>query len=95
MKRISVITFALAIAMLISGAANSVDLWEDTITVSPNVLVPAFSGTDLSIHTTIPAREVIGGSLYIEVNGEGPIEANSVYVDNTGHISQPNSTWTP
>ena len=87
MKRISVITFALAIALCFSGIAHSVDRWEDTITVSPNVLVPAFSGTSLSIHSIILASEVIGESLYIEVNGEGPIEPDYVYVDNTGHIA--------
>lgn len=87
MKRISVITFALAIAMCLSGTAHSVDRWEDTITVSPNVLVPDYSGTRLTIHSIIPASEVIGESLYIEVNGEGPIEPCLVYVDLCGNIA--------
>ena len=87
MKRISVITFALAIAMCFSGVAHSVDRWENTITVSPKVLVPAFSGTYISVHSIIPASQVIGSSLYIEVNGEGPIQAAYVYVDDCGNIA--------
>ena len=87
MKRISVITFALAIALCFSGIAHSVDRWEDTITVSPKVLVPDYSGTRISIHSTILASEVVRSSLYIEVDGQGPIDARNVYVDNTGHIA--------
>ncbi|MBN2185377.1 MAG: hypothetical protein JW746_08625 [Candidatus Krumholzibacteriota bacterium] len=87
MKRISVITFALAIAVLISGVAHSVDRWDNTITVSPNVLVPGYINDRLTVHTNIMASDVVKSSLYLEVDGQGRIEPLLTYTDSTGHIA--------
>ncbi len=87
MKKISVITFALAIAVLISSVAHSVDRWDNTITVSPNVLAEGYKNDRLTIHTNIMASEVIESSLYIEVDGNGPIYPMYTYIDDTGHIA--------
>ncbi|MBN2071602.1 MAG: hypothetical protein JW814_09120 [Candidatus Krumholzibacteriota bacterium] len=86
MKRISIATLALVLVISLSGISLGADRWEEQITISPQVLVLDFAGTRISIHSIIPAADLVKNSIYIEVNGAGPIAPCGLGVDLRGNI---------
>jgi hypothetical protein len=87
MKRITIIAFAIMILMGLIGVSQADGRWEDEeITISPRVLVLDYSGTRITIHTKIQASEVVGSSVYIEVNSAGRVDPCSVFADDCGNL---------
>ncbi|HSG28152.1 MAG TPA: hypothetical protein VLA34_06710 [Candidatus Krumholzibacterium sp.] len=88
MKRITVITLAAIVVMSLSDISLGTGRWENEgITISPQVLILEYSGTRITVHTSIPAGDVVRSSLFIDVNGLADLEPCTVYADDLGYLA--------
>lgn len=83
MKRLLAFT---CLVLLVAGLAQAVDRWEQDITVSPNVVVLGSANTQLTIHSTIQASDVVNDSVVLYIDGSGPFAPSGLFVDDRGNI---------
>jgi hypothetical protein len=87
MKKLAMFAGIVVVLTSMAGLCVAGSPWGDQdITLSPKILVPDYSGTRLTIHTSIPASEVDNGSVTITVDGVVEVAPYSLGVDLQGNI---------